>query len=61
LHGVRSPGRGTITARVALEGRVVHIEDITTDPEYALPESSSLGKARTSLGVPLLRQNVPIA
>jgi GAF domain-containing protein/DNA-binding response OmpR family regulator len=55
-----SPGRGTVTARVALEGRVVHIEDITTDPEYALPESSSLGKARTALGVPLLRQNVPI-
>ena len=55
-----SPGRGTVTARVALEGRVVHIEDITTDPEYALPEVSSLGKARTALGVPLLRQNVPI-
>ena len=55
-----SPGRGTVTARVALEGRVVHIEDITTDPEYDLPESSSLGKARTALGVPLLRQNVPI-
>jgi GAF domain-containing protein len=55
-----SPGRGTVTARVALEGRVVHVEDITTDPEYALPESSNLGRARTALGVPLLRQNVPI-
>jgi GAF domain-containing protein len=55
-----SPGRGTVTARVALEGRVVHIEDITTDPEYALAESSNLGKARTALGVPLLRQNAPI-
>src|SRR5262249_15473592 len=55
-----SPGRGTVTGRVALEGRVVHIEDIATDPEYAIPESSSLGKARTALGVPLLRQNVPI-
>ena len=28
-----SPGRGTVTGRTALEGRVVHIEDITTDPE----------------------------
>jgi signal transduction histidine kinase len=61
LKGVSiSPGRGTVTARVALERRVVHVEDITTDPEYALPESSTLGKARTTLGVPLLRQNVPI-
>jgi GAF domain-containing protein len=61
LKGVSiSPGRGTVTARVALEGRVVHVEDITIDPEYALPESSSLGRARTTLGVPLLRQNMPI-
>src|SRR5262249_21675274 len=43
-----------------LDGRVVHTEAITTDLEYALPESSSPGKVRNSLGVPLLRQNVPI-
>jgi len=55
-----SPGRGTVTARAALEGRVVHITDITTDPEYAMPESHRLGQARTALGVPLLRENVPI-
>jgi hypothetical protein len=37
LKGVSiSPGRGTVTARVALEGRVVHVEDITTDPEIRL-------------------------
>src|SRR6516225_6882060 len=55
-----SPGRGTATARTVLEGRVVHIEDITTDPEYDVPENIRLGKARTALGVPLLRENVPI-
>src|SRR5262249_1248135 len=56
-----SPGRGTVTARTALEGRVVHIEDITTDPEYDVPETRiRLGKARTALGAPLLRENVSI-
>jgi len=56
-----SPGRGTVTGRTALEGRVVHIEDITTDPEYDVPETRiRLGKARTALGAPLLRENVPI-
>jgi two-component system NtrC family sensor kinase len=55
-----SPGRGTITGRAVLEGRVVQIADVTTDPEYALPETQRLGKARTLLAVPLLRENVPI-
>jgi signal transduction histidine kinase/putative methionine-R-sulfoxide reductase with GAF domain len=55
-----SPGRGTVTARTALEGRIVHITDITADPEYDMPETLGLGKARTLLGVPLLRENVPI-
>jgi signal transduction histidine kinase len=55
-----SPGRGTVVARTALEGRVVHVADVTADPEYDMPETHRLGKARTVLGVPLLRENVPI-
>src|SRR6516165_5654587 len=55
-----SPGRGTLTGRTALEGRIVHITDITADPEYDVPETVRLGKRRTALGVPLLRENVPI-
>jgi two-component system, NtrC family, sensor kinase len=47
------PGRGSITGRVALEGRVVHIADIRADPEYAVPETVASGR-RTQLGVPLL-------
>ena len=31
------PGRDTMAGRVALEGRVVHIEDIRADPDYAWP------------------------
>src|SRR5271168_3029594 len=34
------PGReGVIHARVALEGRVVHVADILADPDYAFPET----------------------
>ena len=50
-----APGRNTIAGRVALEGRVVHIADIAADPDYALPETTTLGKVRTLLGAPLLR------
>jgi GAF domain-containing protein/nitrogen-specific signal transduction histidine kinase len=50
-----APGRNTIAGRVALEGRVVHIADIAADPDYALPETTTLGKLRTLLGAPLLR------
>ena len=53
------PGRGSIAARVALEGRVVHIEDIRAIPDVALPETVASGR-RTQLGVPLLRNSEPI-
>jgi GAF domain-containing protein len=55
-----SPGRGSITGRVALEGRAVHIIDCDADPEYTLTEATALGHLRTQLGVPLLRQGSPI-
>ena len=54
------PGRGSVTARAALESRVVHVADIAADPEYAMPEVVTIGKMRTALGVPLLRDGEPI-
>jgi GAF domain-containing protein len=51
-----SPSRETVAQRALLEGRVVHIADIAADPEYAMKETLELGKARTVLGIPLLRQ-----
>jgi GAF domain-containing protein len=47
------PGRDTTIGRVALTGEVVHIPDITTDPDFHLPEAVTLGKLSTMLGVPL--------
>src|SRR5208283_3146413 len=49
------PGRETVAGRVALEGRVVHIADIRTEPDHAVPEAVAAG-VRTALGVPLLRE-----
>ena len=54
------PGRQSVTQRAALDGGVVHVADIAADPEYAIPETVGLGKARTVLGVALLREGEPI-
>src|SRR5262249_15117497 len=50
------PGRESTVARVALERRVIHIPDTLADPEYQLPEARRLSGARTTLGVPMLRE-----
>jgi two-component system NtrC family sensor kinase len=55
-----TPGRDSCVGRIALEGRMVHIPDVLADPEYNQPRSQELGRWRTMLGVPLLRQSTPI-
>jgi GAF domain-containing protein len=55
-----APGRATTTGRVALEGKMVHIPDVLADPEYAFPKGQQLGGYRSNLGVPLVRDGVPI-
>ena len=54
------PGRGSIVGRVLLEKRTVQVHDIQVDPEYELNEIIRIGDYRTVLGVPLLREGVPI-
>ena len=57
IHRQRTivPGRDSIAARVLLDGRVVHVADVSADPDYAWPENVAAGR-RTVLGVPLLRE-----
>jgi signal transduction histidine kinase len=52
--------RSSVTGRALLEGRVVHIPDVEADPEYTFVEAQRLGGYRTALGVPMLREGVPI-
>ena len=50
------PERGTISSRVLLEGRTVHIHDVWKDPDYRLNETQKFDVHRTALGVPLIRE-----
>jgi signal transduction histidine kinase len=52
--------RGSAAGRAVLEGRVIHIADVTADPEYTLVDAQRLGDYRTILCVPMLREGVPI-
>ena len=52
--------RGTLTGRALLEGKVIHIPDVLADPDYTWTEAQELGGFRTVLGVPMLREGVPI-
>jgi len=54
------PERGSGLGRALLEGTVVHIPDVRADLEYTFVEAQKLGDYRTVLGVPMLREGVPI-
>jgi signal transduction histidine kinase len=55
-----APGGGSVTARVLLEGKSVHIIDVLADSEYAMTEVQKRAGFRTVLAVPLLREGIPI-
>ena len=57
---VVKPGRETCAGRALLEGRTVHIDDAKADPEYNAPDVLAARGNRAMVGVPLLREGVPI-
>ena len=54
------PERGTVHGRALLDGKTIHISDVLADPDYTWAEAQKLGGFRTILGVPMLREGVPI-
>jgi signal transduction histidine kinase len=53
-------GRGTVVGRAVLEGRTIHVADVFADREYEAIEIAKIGGYRTLLGVPLMREGMPI-
>src|SRR5262249_27659899 len=54
------PGRGTVLGRAVTECKPIQVNDVEVDPEYTLKEGQRLGGFRTVLGIPLLREGLPI-
>src|SRR5262245_5549099 len=52
--------QGSVLGRAVLEGKVVHVTDVLADPNYLMREQQKLGTYRTALGVPMLREGIPI-
>jgi class 3 adenylate cyclase len=52
--------RGTISGRVLVERKIIHVADVLADPEYTYQAAQKIGGGRTLLGVPLLREGTPI-
>jgi GAF domain-containing protein len=55
-----SPSRNSTTGRAVVERRTIHVHDVLADPEWTRLDSQAVGKQRTLLSVPLLREGVPI-
>jgi len=53
-------GRGSIFGRILVECKPVHVVDVLADPDYRMHELQKRAGFRTVLGVPLLREGVPV-
>jgi signal transduction histidine kinase len=62
-HAAQNPipiGRGSLIGRTGLEKKTIHLPDCLADPDYTYLEYQSIGKYRSMLGVPLMREDVAI-
>jgi signal transduction histidine kinase len=50
--------RGSVSGRVALEGRTIHVQDVQSDPNYKHWPEVFAHDRRTVLGVPLVRDGI---
>jgi GAF domain-containing protein len=52
--------RESVGGRAILERRIIHVTDLTADPEFGWPEAARLFETRSVLAVPLLREGEPL-
>jgi signal transduction histidine kinase/uncharacterized membrane protein len=55
------PGRWSLAGRVMAERRPVRIDDVLADQEYTFSAAQNIAGFRSGIGVPLMRERVPIA
>ena len=58
-HPIR-PHRGSVLGRAVLDNKTIHVADVQADPDYSLVEQQSVGKYRTVLSVPLMREGIAV-
>jgi GAF domain-containing protein/anti-sigma regulatory factor (Ser/Thr protein kinase) len=59
-HHPLRPDRSTILGRVVIEGRIIQVEDSSSDAEFVWADPPGLQMARTILGVPMLRDGTSV-
>jgi GAF domain-containing protein/DNA-binding response OmpR family regulator len=55
------PGRWTLAGRVMAERHSIRIDDVLADPEYTFGAAQKIAGFRSGVGVPLMREGMPIA
>jgi two-component system, NtrC family, sensor kinase len=53
-------GRGSVVGRTVMQGGIVHIPDVLADPDFKMTGAAKAGGVHTMLGVPLLREGIPV-
>ena len=56
----RPLGRGSIAGRAMVEGRAIHVADVLEDAEIGIKDAARVGRVRTMLAVPLMREGMPV-
>src|SRR5262249_35666462 len=52
--------RSSASGRALVERRITQIPDVLADADYTFDEALKFGRFRTALGVPMLREGVPV-
>src|SRR5262249_10314208 len=54
------PERGSVTGLALLKRQIIHVPDVRVPKDQTWAKAQRLGRFRTLLGVPMLREGVPI-